>query len=337
MRRLTRRLTRWLHTGARAIPKRRGAWASVCLAAGAAVLLAVLSGSARLDAGARRPRAAAVTQDDASNDPLLNQNARHMSVFTARAQTYKGFVTREYADASGASMTYYLYIPPAVSAEASAGLATRFPVVVLLHGIGESARVSSTAAQNRDRILGDPYVNLWSSAAVQAKWPSFIIVPQAITPNRWVDAPPHLVSYNLNATPSTSLALAHEILDATLDQYATSVDRQRVYITGISMGGAGVWDAIERWPQEFAAAAPVSGAGDPAEAFVLAKMPIWVFQGALDTTLPVAASVEMVNAISAAGGQPRLTEVQGASHVIWLQVYRNPTFLAWLFAQRASA
>jgi predicted peptidase len=330
-----RRIMRWLRMGARAIPKRRGAWASICIATGAAVMIAALGGSARLDLGTRRPRVGAAKEADASAGAVVGQNARHMSVFAAPSQTYRGFVTREYVDASGASMVYYLYIPPAVSAEASAGLATRFPVVVLLHGIGESARASSTVAQNRDRILDDPYVNLWSAATVQANWPSFIIVPQATSPNRWVDAPPHLISYNLNATPSTSLALAHEILEATLTQYADAVDTQRVYVTGISMGGAGVWDAIERWPDEFAAAAPVSGAGDPAEASALVDMPIWVFQGALDTTLPVAASREMVTAITAAGGQPRLTEIPGASHVIWTQVYSNPTFLAWLFAQSA--
>lgn len=336
MRRLMRRLMRQMRASAVFKPTRQSILVAVCIATSAALMISVLTGSARLEQGSRRSK---TTAAHASAQPgaTRGQNARHQSVFTAEPSATKGFVTREYVDPSGASMVYYLYIPPAVSAEATAGRTSRFPVVLLLHGVGEFARAASTPAQNRDRILGDPYVNLWSSDKVQAKWPSFIIVPQALSPNRWVDAPPHLTNYNLNNTPATSLALAHDILQATLTQYAASVDTQRIYITGISMGGSGVWDAVERWPDEFAAAAPVSGAGDPSMASVLVHMPIWAFQGADDTTLPVAASKEMITAITAAGGHPRLTEIPGAQHVIWMTVYSNTTFLAWLFAQRAPA
>lgn len=336
MRRVMRRLMRWVRTNGAFRPTRRSVLVSVCIATSAALMISVLSGSAQLERGSRRAKSASATVS-AEPGAQYGQNARHQSIFTATPATTRGFVTREYVDPSGASMVYYLYIPPAVSAEATAGMATRFPVVLLLHGIGESARVSSTPEQNRDRILDDPYVNLWSSSKVQAAWPSFIIVPQALTPNRWVDVPPHVTSYNLSNTPATSLTLAHEILQATLAQYAASVDTQRVYITGISMGGFGVWDAIERWPDEFAAAAPVSGGGDPSMASVLTNMPIWAFHGADDTTLPVAASRDMITAITAAGGHPRLTEIPGAKHVIWTTVYSNTTFLDWLFAQRAPA
>lgn len=336
MRRLMRRLVRRLRTGGAFRLTRRSVLVVVCIATSAALMISVLSGNARLEQGTRRAKSASATAT-AEPSVSLGANARHQSIFTAAPSTTKGFVTREYSDPSGASMVYYLYIPPAVSAEATAGRATRFPVVLLLHGIGESARASSTTEQNRDRILNDPYVNLWSSDKVQTTWPSFIIVPQAISPNRWVDAPPHLTSVNLSNTPAPELALAHEILQATLTQYARSVDLQRVYVTGISMGGYGAWDAIERWPDEFAAAAPLSGAGDPSMASAIANVPIWVFQGKEDQTLSIAASRLMVSAIIAAGGHPRLTLIPGANHVIWLRVYSNQTFLAWLFAQQAPA
>ena len=336
MRRVMRRLMRWLRASGAFRSTRRSVLVAVCIATSAGLMISVLSGSARLEQGTRRARSATATVEAAPSVPL-GQNARHQSIFTAAPSTTKGFVTREYSDPSGASMVYYLYIPPAVSVEATAGRATRFPVVLLLHGVGEFARASSTPEQNRDRILDDPYVNLWSSDKVQGSWPSFIIVPQALSPNRWVDAPPHVTSYNLSNTPAISLTLAHEILQATLTQYAASIDSQRVYVTGISMGAFGVWDTIERWPDEFAAAAPVSGAGDPSMASVLTNMPIWAFHGAQDTTLPVASSLEMITAITAAGGHPRLTEIPGAQHVIWTTVYSNTTFLAWLFAQRAPA
>jgi predicted peptidase len=135
------------------------------------------------------------------------------------------------------------------------------------------------------------------------------------------------------STASGSLTLAHEILQETLAEYASVVDTRRVYITGISMGGYGTWDAIERWPQDFAAAAPISGAGDPSQVSTVARLPVWAFHGTLDTTVPVAGSRDMIAALTAAGGHPLYTEYPNAKHDIWVRVYSDPTFLAWLFAQ----
>ncbi len=249
----------------------------------------------------------------------------------------QGYVTRQYTDSSGATMVYYLYIPPAVLAGDTTGGATRYPVVLLLHGGGERANPAASAAQNRSKIANTPYVRLWTSPTVQAKWPSFVIVPQIVGSNRWVNVPAKQGSYTLAPTPTPSLTLAHEIMEQTLAEYASAVNTHQVYVTGISMGGYGTWDAIERWPQDFAAAAPVSGAGDPSQASALAQLPIWDFHGALDTTVPISGSQDMINAITAAGGDPRFTIFPTATHQIWVQVYSNTTFLAWLFAQHSPA
>jgi predicted peptidase len=94
-----------------------------------------------------------------------------------------------------------------------------------------------------------------------------------------------------------------------------------------------VWDAIERWPDYFAAAVPVAGAGDPSHAAELAHVPIWDFHGADDTNVPVSGSRAMIQAIQSAGGSPRYTEFVGATHTIWMQVYGDSAMLEWLFAQ----
>ena len=107
------------------------------------------------------------------------------------------------------------------------------------------------------------------------------------------------------------------------------------------MGGYGTWDAIERSPGYFAAAAPLSGAGDPSKASVLIHLPIWAFQGAKDTTLPVSGSRDMIYAIEQAGRHPLYTEYPNDGHDLWQpgKVYTpstGPAFFTWLFSQKKS-
>jgi predicted peptidase len=241
---------------------------------------------------------------------------------------YDGYLTRTYTDAQGASMTYYLYVPRGYNPGQS------YPLVLLLHGGGERASPKSTPAQNRSLLLNDAYANVWSSLTVQSRWPSFIVVPQVMGDNQWVNTPSDQGSYQLAPEPSVSLRLAKEIVDELQREYQ-GIDSNRLYITGLSMGGYGTWDAIERWPAYFAAAAPIAGAGDPAQASVLAQLPIWAFHGADDMNVPVSGSRAMIQAIRAAGGQPNYTEYPQAGHDIWMQVYTSSDFLSWFFSQRA--
>jgi predicted peptidase len=245
--------------------------------------------------------------------------------------TLHGFTTRLYIGPSGAAMTFYLYTPPAAKANPS----TRLPITVVLMGSGERAEASATLASNRARALNDPYINLWTSAAVQNQWPGYVLVPQVAAPARWVDVPGATGSYQLAAQPSSALALVKGILDLTIQEAGATLDPRRVYITGISMGAYGVWDAIERWPETFAAAAPVAGAGDPARASALVSLPIWDFHGSGDETVPITGSTDMIQAIQAAGGQPKFTLISSTTHDIWVKAYTYPGFLQCLYAQRA--
>lgn len=236
------------------------------------------------------------------------------------------FLTCPFRDAQGTSMTYYLAVPQHLS------LFGKYPLVLLLHGGGERGS-SNAPAQNRSLLLGQPYVQIWVSAAVQNTWPSFILVPQVVDANRWVDVSPTQGDYHLAFQPTDSLRMAKEMVDG-LQSVFPQIDATRLYITGISMGGYGVWDAIERWPGYFAAAAPLSGGGDLAGAKKLTHQPIWAFHGANDGEPPPSASRAMIDAIRAAGGHPRLTIFPQAGHEIWVQVYSSPAFLSWLFTQR---
>ncbi|HLW02075.1 MAG TPA: alpha/beta hydrolase-fold protein [Ktedonobacterales bacterium] len=237
-------------------------------------------------------------------------------------------MTETYTDAFGQSMTYYLHIPCDEQDQRS------YPLVLLLHGGGERGQSSTSPEQNRSTLVGDPYVQQWTSAEVQDQWPSFIVVPQLMDSQQWVNVPSAQGSYHMSQQPARPLLLAKEIVEALQRTYP-DIDPGRLYITGISIGGYGVWDAIERWPDFFAAAAPVSGGGDPSGAIRLTHLPIWAFQGANDGDPPASASRAMIQAIRAFGGHPLHTQFPQAGHDIWLQVYTSRAFLSWLFAQKS--
>jgi predicted peptidase len=117
-----------------------------------------------------------------------------------------------------------------------------------------------------------------------------------------------------------------------------SIDRDRVYITGQSMGGGGTWGMLAMYPEVFAAAMPICGMGDVEAAADIVKhgVAIWAFHGDIDQSVPVEASRQMVKALKAAGGQPRYTEYPGVKHDSWVDTYPDPDVRAWLFAQKRS-
>ncbi|MBN2780677.1 MAG: prolyl oligopeptidase family serine peptidase, partial [Candidatus Marinimicrobia bacterium] len=129
------------------------------------------------------------------------------------------------------------------------------------------------------------------------------------------------------------LSLVTELLGAL--QKELPVDPRRLYVTGLSMGGYGTWDLISRMPEMFAAAAPVCGGGDEKQASRLTELPVWVFHGADDTTVPPQRSRNMVDAIRAAGGKKiRYTEYPGVGHGSWKPAYADPKLMKWMFRQR---
>jgi predicted peptidase len=131
-------------------------------------------------------------------------------------------------------------------------------------------------------------------------------------------------------TPDLAAAVA--ALDDVLATEAA--DPQRVYLTGLSMGGYGGWDLAARMPKRFAALLPICGGGDETTVPRLANLPIWCFHGTDDTVVLPGRSRSMIAAVKAAGGSPRYSELEGVGHDSWTPAYRDPVVLDWLFAQR---
>jgi predicted peptidase len=153
------------------------------------------------------------------------------------------------------------------------------------------------------------------------EFPYILVSPQCPTEDQW-----------RSDTQQTALV---ELLDHVVATYP--VDKDRVYLTGLSMGGYGTWRLAADHPARFAAAAPVCGGGDPDNAAKLKSLPLWVFHGDQDTAVPFHRSVEMVEAIRAAGGERvRFTTLEHVGHNSWSAAYATPELYDWFDKQRAS-
>ena len=124
-------------------------------------------------------------------------------------------------------------------------------------------------------------------------------------------------------------------------QATYSVDPQRAYLTGLSMGGFGTWEFALRYPRRFAAIVPIAGGyihrsdAIPENICELKDVPVWAFHGAQDSAVRPAQSEELVKALEACGGNVRLTLYPDAGHVdAWEQAYADPALYKWLLAQR---
>lgn len=180
----------------------------------------------------------------------------------------------------------------------------RWPLVVFLHGAGQRGNDLRKITKHGLPCLVEE----------GKRFPFILLSPQCPEDQWW----------NLDA------------LEAWLEQATRRyrIDPDRVYLTGLSMGGFATWGLAQRLPERFAAILPICGGGDAARGARLKDLPIWAFHGALDPTVPVASTTEMIAAICAAGGQPQMTIYPEALHDSWTQTYANPETLAWLLAQK---
>ena len=124
------------------------------------------------------------------------------------------------------------------------------------------------------------------------------------------------------------------LLDEIVEKY--KVDQERIYVTGLSMGGFGTWSLASHTPHRFAAIAPICGGGVAIWAKTIPHLPVWVFHGAKDEAVPKQRSEEMADAIREHDGNVRLTIYPGAGHDSWSETYDNPELYQWLLQQKRS-
>ena len=201
----------------------------------------------------------------------------------------------------------------------------KYPLVIFLHGSGE--RGSDNEAQLKWGVQN------FASDKNMVEHPAIVIAPQCPLNQSWSNTKrtPNSTVIELLPTPSKAVQLLIELIKQTVAKMP--VDSNRIYITGLSMGGYGTFDAIERYPHLFAAAVPVCGGGDLSKASLIAHIPMWMFHGAEDPAVNTANSVEMNAALMKAGAHPGLTIYPETGHFSWLAAYSDEHMMEWLFRQ----
>lgn len=212
-------------------------------------------------------------------------------------------------DGAGNTLPYRLFLPPGHDEPGR-----EFPLVLFLHGAGERGTDNLTQVS----LYIDGLIEITQSEPFAA----FLLAPQAPPGQGW--------SNFGSPEPASAMNLTLQVIDELEKQY--KIDPARLYVTGLSMGGYGTWDVISKFPDKFAAAVPMSGGGDLAEAAHVRGVPIWAFHGRRDSIVPPLASRAMISAVMDAGGSPLYTET-GGQHDIWDAIYRDPNgeLYQWMF------
>lgn len=180
--------------------------------------------------------------------------------------------------------------------------------MLFLHGAGERGNNIELVKKH-----GPPKI-----VETKTDFPFILISPQCPKGQWWSD--------------ETQLEFLSQLLDFLLPKLR--VDRNRIYLTGLSMGGYGTWALAIKRPYTFAAIAPICGGGDPVQVCKIKQVPVWVFHGGKDKTVPIKNSREMVDALRACGGNVKFTIYPQAYHNSWTETYNNPDLYGWFLSHR---
>ena len=177
----------------------------------------------------------------------------------------------------------------------------KYPLMLFLHGSGERGDMLDLVKKNGPPML----------IGQGQSFPFIVVSPQC---------------------PLEDTAWSVEVLDMLLDEMVSRyrVNEKCIFVTGLSMGGAGTWNLAIAYPNRFAAIAPVCGYVDPSLASAIKNLPVWVFHGAKDDVVSPDQSINMVNALKALGNPVKFTLYPDANHDSWTETYNNPEVYEWL-------
>jgi len=199
-------------------------------------------------------------------------------------------------------LNYWLFLPSDYQPKSK----TDYPMIVFLHGAGERGD-----DLEKVKIHGIPKI-----AMTDSTFPFIVLAPQCPENGWWTE-----YSDDLNG-----------LIDDIIDRHA--VDTNRIYLTGLSMGGFGTWDMAIRYPHRFAAIAPVCGGSLPILAHRIQHLPVWAFHGVKDPVVPVAFSEEMVKKLQSLNAPVKITLYPEAGHDSWSATYSNPELYQWFLSQK---
>jgi predicted peptidase len=204
---------------------------------------------------------------------------------------------------------YQVYVPPQLQSE------KKLPLIVFLHGIGQRGSGGFLPTAGAAHSIAQHYL---------AQVPAIILLPQCRSGSYWSD--------------SVMEDMVMKEIAQTIEEFGA--DAKRVYLTGVSMGGYGVWHFAVRYAEKFAALVSICGGssiikGDRFSPIAekVGKIPAWIFHGAEDKVVPVSESREIVKALKANDGNVKYSEYPGVGHNVWMNALGEKELMPWLFAQ----
>src|SRR5271154_5956051 len=220
------------------------------------------------------------------------------------------FFKKMYTDKKGYKMPYRVYVPANYDAN------KKYPLIFFFHS------GSGRGFNNEQQIMHENAAGThnWTLPANQAKFPAFVLAPQCSIGDNWGD--PELNEIN----PRMQMAL--DILAAVQKDY--SIDADRIVLVGEAMGGLGVWALVQTFPEKWGAAAVLGSYDNFTNERAIARVPLWLFQGDADLTVPVILVRGMVKQLQKANAPLRYTEYHKMNHEIWDKAFSEPGLVPWI-------
>jgi predicted peptidase len=239
-----------------------------------------------------------------------------------RAQDLSLYQREMFATSQGDSMPYRVLYPENFNPE------ERYPLVLFLHGRGESGR------DNEKQLTYG--ARLFLKDTLRTNYPAIVVFPQCPTDSYWSNVliqtdntGKRNFTFMKGGDPTPAMRALLELTGSLTDK--PYVDKDRVYVGGLSMGGMGTYELLRRKPKLFAAAFAICGGDHVANVKKYRKVPLWVFHGAKDNVVPLAFSESVVQALRRKGAKVNFTVYPNADHNSWDAAFAEPALLPWLF------
>jgi len=202
----------------------------------------------------------------------------------------------------------------------------KHPILIYLHGAG------GRGDNNKDQLLDAGGINAFVNQKIFSKYNSYFLAAQVPKESKWVDVDWDTLDHKMPIISKTMKMLFH-LIDTMIKNENNKIDTKRIYILGVSMGGYGVWDALLRRPNFFAAGVPICGGGDTSKSKLISHIPIWSWHGDQDSVISVERSRDMYTAIKKTGGVSKYSEIKNRGHDVWLDVWNSKKLWEWLYSK----
>ncbi len=208
----------------------------------------------------------------------------------------------------------------------------KYPLILFLHGAGERGN------DNEKQLMHGG--NLFLTDSIRKKYPAIVVFPQCSNESFWANVDFHydstgktgIIVFKEDGEPTKAMRLLMELLRNLEDNYP--LNKKRMYVGGLSMGGMGAFELVRRMPNTFAAAFAICGGANTSTAQKMNKTDWWIFHGLKDSVVDPQFSKDIAEALKQAGSDVRLTLYPEDGHDSWDDAFKEPELFSWMFSHR---